>query len=164
VTSIKPSFLKELDLEKTLAACVGSPLRGDDRIGLVVCEELSKCGFPSVKCEYGLENCIQDIEEVKPGTLLIIDAVYSDKLGEGDVVLINPEEASDYAIPTTHSLPMRLVIDTLLKQGVIGRALILGISVKKLDVSLEISPRVLEAGLLLSKSLCDTFHKARIEE
>ncbi len=129
-----------------------------------MCEELSKCGVPSVVCEYGLENCLSHIFSARPENLVVVDAVYSDKLGEGDVVLVDLDKVSEYYIPTTHSLPLRMLVDMLVREGAVKRVYIIGVSVKNLDVSLEVSQRVLEAGMTLSKALCDAFKEGKVDE
>ncbi|MGC9121618.1 MAG: hypothetical protein ACP5HP_01610, partial [Thermogladius sp.] len=74
------------------------------------------------------------------------------------------DKVSEYYIPTTHSLPLRGLVDMLVRGGAVKRVYIIGVSVKNLDVSLEVSQRVLEAGMNLSKALCDAFKEGKVDE
>jgi len=94
-----------------------------------------------------------EIGEFKPKTLLVIDAVYSGKLEPGEVVLLSEEDVAEegFTALSTHTIPLSAVIE--IAKSVIGveAVYLLGISVKNLEVGLEMSPEVREAAHRLAE-------------
>lgn len=135
-----------------VVAFVGSPLRSDDRFGLVLYEELSNRNGRLIKCEYGLENCIYEILEKKPNVLIVVDAVLTNGLMPGDIVFIDLSNVKDppYTL-TTHNIPLSVTMD-LLKINGVSSIYLLGVTVKNLDVGLELSEEV-KASIGVLKSL-----------
>lgn len=133
--------------ENTVIVCIGSPLRMDDRAGLIICDHLLEKGFKQViKCEYGLENCFSELSRVKNSVLLIIDAVYSDKLSPGDIILIDEDailgNTSGLKPITTHNIPFNTIVAILKELAGIEKIYLLGIMIKKIDLGIEISEEV----------------------
>ncbi len=130
--------------EDAVIACVGSPLRMDDQAGLIICDRLHEKGFKDIiKCEYGLENCLTEISSTGKKTLLVIDAVYSDKLSPGDIVVLDSEaiESGEYNLEpiSTHNIPFKISLSLLKELVGVNKAYLLGIMVKSIDLGLEIS-------------------------
>lgn len=145
-----------------VTVCTGSPLRKDDRIGLIVCEELISKGYDVVLCEYGLENCVTAITEKKPRGLLIIDAVLLRNDPPGTIVLASEDEILEkISLATTHNIPVSLTLRVLREKLSIGKAYVLGINVEDLGFGLEVSDKVLRAGKLLVDLLGSVFEKCR---
>ncbi len=141
-----------------IVACTGSPLRGDDRIGLVICEKLLGRGFPVVLCEYGLESCLGEIIERNPRGLIIIDAVYLEGACPGEVVWATLNDvARQGGIVTTHNIPLHITISVLKKNTRIEEVFILGVNISNLDYGLEISEEVLESGEMLVELLSSVY-------
>jgi len=141
-----------------IIACIGSPLRSDDRVGLVICEKLAELGFNNiVSCEYGLENCMDEIISRNPTTLLLIDAVYSDRLEPGDIVLLDYSEITGgkgFAMPlTTHNIPLNTIVKILHDQFNIKNIYLLGVMVENIDIGLELTPRVRHASEMIVDTL-----------
>ncbi|MEM2252925.1 MAG: hydrogenase maturation protease [Desulfurococcaceae archaeon] len=129
-----------------LITCVGSPLRQDDRAGLELCRELIERGLPAVVCEYGLENCIEELINGNAKRVAIVDAVMVPNACPGDIVIINDlRELSNEFLVTTHNVPITAIIKILRSQGVALETVILGIQVKELGLGLEISYEVRRA-------------------
>jgi len=133
--------LKRIICDNTLIVCIGSPLRSDDRAGLILCDKLIEKNVRKIVCEYGLENCIHDIVNVDPRILLVVDAVYSRKLNPGDIVLVEFNEFNLEGIEftSTHSIPLEVVIEIIKKITKIEKIYLLGIMVKNIDIGLELS-------------------------
>ena len=132
-------------------AFVGTELRSDDIIGLYIHDELRRLGVEGlIKCEYGLENCIDDILNIEK--LLIVDAVICE-CDVGSIILADIDELPDEAIVTTHSIPLKHVVILARKIGSLRHAKILGIRVKSLDVGNEMSPEVAHIAKELVKIL-----------
>lgn len=133
-----------------IVACTGSPLRSDDRIGLVVCERLLGRGLPVVLCEYGLESCLGKIMERNPRGLIIVDAVYLEGADPGEVVWATLKDvARQGGVVTTHNIPIHITVSILKKNTRIEEVYILGINISNLDYGLEISGKILESGDML---------------
>jgi len=124
--------------------CIGTELRNDDRAGLEICRRvLSRLNrricIPVIECIYGLENCVDEIIEMKMNKMLIFDAIVSSELLPGDIVLLNIDELMDYDVLTTHYIPMNRILDII--SNYIGKLQIavIGINVKDLDIGFRLS-------------------------
>lgn len=104
------------ELESWLKDCsalviigVGNPLRRDDNIGIEIIRRL-RGKTPDwvylIESETMPENFIQEILDIKPTHVLIVDAALMDS-PPGDSKLIDPTRISGSAI-STHSLPLHL--------------------------------------------------------
>lgn len=135
-------------------------MRKDDRIGLIICEDLISKGYDAVLCEYGLENCVSTIIEKKPKGLLIIDAVLSINDSPGTIVLASEDEVVEkISLATTHNIPVSLTLRVLREKLSMEKAYVLGINVGDLGLGLEVSDEVLRAGKLLVELLSSVFEK-----
>ncbi len=131
-----------------IVACIGSPLRGDDRIGLLIYDLVGK-DTRIIKCEYGLETCITDIVKAGAKGLIIIDAVkvVANNLKPGDIVIASIDEIHDSVVSvSTHNIPLKLTLEILKSESEIRDIVIIGIVVEKTDISLNITPKVLSSG------------------
>lgn len=145
----------------SLVLGLGSPLRGDDQAGLLFCDLLSQRGVNCVKCDYGLENCVDIIIEKKPEKIVIVDVALFNGGRPGDIVLINGAEAlSDSHLLTTHSIPPRLLIDTVKKLIPLREVYIIGIYPKSLDFSVDVSSEVIRAINSLVENIVKCFNNA----
>ncbi len=143
-------FLEEyLGSGRIVVAFIGSPLRRDDRAGLILYEHLS--GLESgrvrlVKCEYGLENCVSEITMYRPDKLLLVDAVYVEGVEPGNILVSDPVHIREgVGIATTHNLPLSLVLETITREAGITDVKLLGIRVADTDYGVEITDKVREA-------------------
>ena len=91
-------------------AGIGNPIRKDDFVGLRIIRDLQGKVSENVvliECETVPESYLQEIIDLKPSHLLIIDAAI---LGAspGRTKLINPEQVAGFPAITTHVLPLRI--------------------------------------------------------
>jgi hydrogenase 3 maturation protease len=125
---------------------VGSELFGDDAVGLVVGESCAKLGSSHLGVFMGAtapENCTGPIRRFSPTHLVLVDAA---DLGAepGSVELLDPERLG--GIPfTTHSLPLTVVVDYLLKSLPGCRVVVVGIQPESLRFGAPPTARVAEA-------------------
>jgi hydrogenase 3 maturation protease len=106
---------KELDTwlaksERIVIAGIGNPIRTDDFVGVKIVNDLH--GRVServtlIECETVPESYLQDIIDLKPSHVLLIDAAVLG-LAPGETKLINPELITDFPAITTHVLPLRV--------------------------------------------------------
>lgn len=140
----------------SVVAFVGSPLRSDDRFGLILYDELSGLDGRLIKCEYGLESCLYEIIEKKPKELLIVDAVFTDGVEPGDIVFTEMDKGSGCSSTlTTHNVPLNLILDILKSNGVSSFHL-LGVVVKNLEVGFELSSEIRRSMEYLKEVLINT--------
>lgn len=91
---------------------VGNPLRGDDAAGCLLARRLQgHCAARVIEAEEVPESFTGDIAAAVPDTVVLVDAV---DLGAqpGAVAVIEREQVARYA-PTTHRLPLSLVMDVV---------------------------------------------------
>ncbi|MEM2025139.1 MAG: hydrogenase maturation protease [Desulfurococcaceae archaeon] len=130
--------------ESFLIVGLGSPLRGDDQAGLLVCEELQSLGVECIKCEYGLENCTDYVMAKKPRALIILDAALFENGCPGDIVVTDEGAiAEGNIIVSTHSIPLRVVLSALKSERAFEKVFLIGIYPDRLDLGLDVSSAVL---------------------
>jgi len=130
------SFLKH----DPLILGVGTPLKTDDSFGLVACDFLNSMGIECVKCEYGLESCLTDINDKRPKALLIIDAVLARGTPPGSIILADESAiASGEILVTTHNIPLKTLLEILRKEYGVERTMIIGVTPFSLDYGLDLT-------------------------
>lgn len=136
-------ILKMKLLEDFIFVCIGSELRGDDRAALEFCRRL-KSVRPSkiVLCEYGIENCIGELIESGARKIVILDAAIVKDLEPASIVLLNLDEVQDYTPFSTHTLPLPLLLRLLAEELKDVEMVVVGITVSKLDIDVEMSPQI----------------------
>jgi len=94
-----------------------------------------------------------EIGEIKPKALLVIDAVYSDKLEPGEIVLLSGERVVEegFTALSTHTIPLSAVIEIAKTVVGVEAVYLLGISIKNLEIGFEVSPNVREAAYRLAE-------------
>lgn len=142
--------LKDLVCNDYYFVCIGTELRSDDVAGLRLCELLVARGFPKDKvimCEFGLENCMSVIEESLVENALIVDAA---------LILEQEREVPNYfissldsindsvALVTTHSVPIKFVVELLRREGLFKNVWVLGVVARNLSLGEELSSEVQE--------------------
>ncbi len=153
--------LKDLVCGDYRFLCVGTELRRDDAAGLRLCDLLESGGFPGgrlVRCEFGLENCVSAVERVSVRKAVLIDAMIPLRLEVGDVdyVLTDFSSVEDkISLVTTHSIPVKFVVDMLRGEGLLGEVMVLGIVARDLNLGEGLSQRVQEAVDHLSRTILD---------
>ncbi len=146
---------KLLCYEKYTLVFTGTELRSDDKVALYIYDRLRSLGIKGIiKCEYGLENCIDRLRNVTK--MLLVDAVLLRNLNPGNVVLCDLDEISDETLITTHAIPLNHIIKLLRIVGSLRDVRVLGIRVKNLEIGNELSPEIRTVAESLIKILSDT--------
>lgn len=146
----------------TLIVGVGSPLRSDDAAGLLLCDLLVAKGVNCVKCEYGLENCIDIIAFNKPERLVVMDAALFENGIPGDVVIASTEALDNrISLVTTHSVPLKLVLKILQESYGVKDTYLIGIYPKSLEIGSDISDEVYTTLLKLVDVIVECLKQVR---
>ncbi len=142
-------FLTEKLSDKYIIACVGSPLRSDDRAGLEVCEQLAEKRVRDerlIECDYGLETCLDKIISSKPRGIIMIDAGYAEGIPPGTIILSNTRSIKEpFTLATTHNVPIRLLLKLLKRETPIKNFYVIAIIAEKLGIGMKLSDRVRKA-------------------
>jgi hydrogenase 3 maturation protease len=90
---------------------VGNPIRMDDFVGVKIVRDLrgkvDSSRVMLIEAETIPENHMQEIIDYKPTHILIIDAAIMGSKA-GDVRLVKHEKLTNFAVFSTHALPLRL--------------------------------------------------------
>lgn len=133
---------------------VGSPLRSDDQAGLVLCDILSQNGVNCVKCEYGLENCVDIVIEKSPEKLIVIDSAIFSGGHPGDVIFLDNIESLDSTyLLTTHSIPLGLLLSAIKELVSPQEVYIIGIYPRNLEIGFEVSSEVARSLHILAENI-----------
>lgn len=113
--SLRAELKKQLALaSKVVLLGVGSELRGDDSVGILVVNELAHTPIPQLTVLDGgtaPENLTGEIKRLKPSHLVVVDAAELNEL-PGVVKLVPIEEVSGYTF-STHALPLKIMVNYL---------------------------------------------------
>ena len=96
--------------ERVVVAGIGNPIRRDDFVGVKIVQDLKGKVSKNVRlieCETVPESFLQEIIDLKPSHLLLIDAAFIG-LKPGEMRLVFPEQVADFPAVTTHVLPLRI--------------------------------------------------------
>lgn len=105
------------DAERVVVAGIGNPIRRDDFVGVKIVQDLEERVSTKVsllECETVPESFMQEIVDIKPSHVLLIDAAILG-LKPGEIRLIYPEQVSDFPAITTHVLPLRIFCEYIAK-------------------------------------------------
>ena len=145
--------LRQLYLKKPVLVFLGNPLRGDDKVGLLIGRRFIRVSrYPYlVICWKGIENCTSKIKQMNRGSLLIIDAVYA-SLAPGTIIFAGQGEVDENFLASTHSLPLSILSEVLKLEFHV-----LGIQVENTEIDQPVSPSVLRAARMVLQLLKKTF-------
>lgn len=147
------------EAQKIAILGVGSELRADDAVGLLVAKQLRKSLGKSQQVKIFLghtapENLTGQIKKFCPSHLIIIDALDIAKK-PGAIDVIDPTETDNLSF-STHKLPIKLTADYLFA-AIACKTIIVGIQPYSLTFSDPVSEPVIKAveklSLLLIKAL-----------
>jgi hydrogenase 3 maturation protease len=113
--------------EKVVIAGIGNPIRTDDFVGVKIVQDLKGKVSKTVcliECETVPESFMQEIVDLKPSHVLLIDAAILG-LKPGEIRLIFPEQIADFPAVTTHVLPLRIFCEYVAKMTKAKIALLL---------------------------------------
>ncbi len=128
VYSIKDSLKKWfMNSKKVVLAGIGNPVRTDDFVGVKIVQDLKGKVSKTVcliECETVPESFMQEIVDLKPSHVLLIDAAILG-LKPGEIRLVFPEQIADFPAVTTHVLPLRIFCEYVAKMTKAKIALLL---------------------------------------
>jgi hydrogenase 3 maturation protease len=115
------------DADQIVVAGVGNPIRRDDFVGVKIVQGLKgkvSKKVSLIECETVPESFMQEIVDLKPSHVLLIDAAYLG-LKPGETRLVFPEQVTDFPAITTHVLPLRIFCEYITKMAETEIALLL---------------------------------------
>jgi hydrogenase 3 maturation protease len=118
LTTGKSDVQKELkewlaNREKVVVAGIGNPIRMDDFVGVKIIQDLQgklPRNVCLIECETVPESFMDEIVELKPSHVLLIDAAVMG-LKPGEVRLYDAEKITNIPSISTHTLPIRVFCD-----------------------------------------------------
>jgi len=113
--------------ERVVVAGIGNPIRRDDFVGVKIAQDLKGKVSKNVcliECETVPESFMQEIVDLKPSHVLLIDAAVLE-LKPGETRLVFPEQVADFPAVTTHMLPLRIFCEYITKMSEAKIALLL---------------------------------------
>jgi len=113
--------------DRVVVAGIGNPIRGDDFVGVKIVQDLTDKVSDKVRlleCETVPESFMQEIVDLKPSHVLLIDAAILG-LKAGEARLFFPEQVTDFPAITTHMLPLRIFCEYITKMTEAKIALLL---------------------------------------
>jgi hydrogenase 3 maturation protease len=136
------AFLGEAIGRRVVVVGVGSPIRGDDIVGLKVLQILEG-KLPSnvllVETESVPESYTGTIRDFQPTHVIIVDAAnFGGAPGEARII---PPRAIANTSVSTHSLPLHVFIGYI-KQSICPNVMLIGIQGVNIDFNAELSPEV----------------------
>jgi hydrogenase 3 maturation protease len=156
---------KQYDIEKELkdwlsqaehvvVAGIGNPIRFDDFVGVKIIQDLQSKASSKVhliECETVPESFMDEIVELKPSHVLLIDAAV---LGvkPGEVRLYDVEKITNLPAISTHTLPLRVFCDYITQLTHAKIALLL-IEPKNVEFGEGLTPEVASSAERIVKTL-----------
>ena len=144
--------------ERVVVAGIGNPIRRDDFVGVKIVQDLQGKAPENVhliECETVPESFMQEIVDLKPSHVLLIDAaVLGLKLGETRLVF--PEQVTNFPAITTHMLPLRIFSEYITKMTEAKIALLL-VEPENTEFGEGLTPTAQAAAEKITKILLELF-------
>jgi hydrogenase 3 maturation protease len=144
------------DATRVVVAGIGNGIRTDDYVGVRIAEDLQgkvSGAVRLIECETVPESFVDEIVEIKPSHVLLIDAAMLG-LRPGSVHLYDAEEVMNVPTISTHTLPLRVFCDYVFKLSGARIALLL-IEPKNVDFGEGLTPEVEAAAVRVETALLD---------
>lgn len=145
--------------ERVVVVGVGSPIRSDDAVGIVIVKGLKGKVPRNVKlliCETSPESYTSTIKRSRPTHVLIIDAA-DVQSNPGSSQLVDPKRTMGSMI-STHTLPLKIFSEYI--EQVTGASVrLLAIQPESIDFGTSMTDTLRKAASENSKILIDVFHK-----
>jgi len=141
-----------------VVAGIGNPIRRDDFVGVKIVQDLEGKVSDKVhllECETVPESFMQEIVDLKPSHVLLIDAAILG-LKPGETRLVFPEQVTDFPAITTHMLPLRIFCEYIAKMTEAKIALLL-IEPENTEFGEGLTPEVQKAAEKITKTLLELF-------
>jgi hydrogenase 3 maturation protease len=144
--------------EKVVVAGIGNPIRRNDFVGVKIVQDLTGKVSKNVRlieCETVPESFMQEIVDLKPSHVLLIDAAVLG-LKPGETRLVFPEQITNFPAITTHVLPLRIFCEYIAKMTKTKIALLL-IEPENTEFGEGLTPEVQKAAEKITKILLKLF-------
>ena len=159
MTKGKYDFQKELkkwlaNHGKVVIAGIGNPIRMDDFVGVKIVQDLQGKvpeNVHLIECETVPESFMDEIVELKPSHVLLIDAAVME-LKPGEVRLFDAEKVTSFPAISTHMLPLRVFCEYITQLTGAKIALLL-IEPGNTEFGEGLTPEVQEAAEKITQSL-----------
>ena len=141
-----------------MVAGIGNPIRSDDFVGVKIVQDLQGKVSKNVcliECETVPESFMQEIVDLKPSHVLLIDAAFIG-LKPGETRLVFPEQVADFPAITTHVLPLRIFCEYITKMTEAKIALLL-VEPANTDFGEGLTPTVRLVAEKITKTLLKLF-------
>ncbi len=139
---------------KVVVAGIGNAIRFDDYVGVKIVEDLQgkvSRNVHLIECETVPESFMDEIIEVKPTHVLLIDAALIG-LKPGDVRLFDVEKLENLPSISTHTLPLRIFCEYITQLAKTKIALLL-VEPKNTDFGEGLSPEVANSATRILQTL-----------
>jgi hydrogenase 3 maturation protease len=143
---------------KVVVAGIGNPICMDDFVGVKIVQDVQSKVPKNVyliECETVPESFLQEIVDLKPSHVLLIDAAILG-LKPGEARLVFPEQVDDFPAITTHVLPLRILCEYI-TQATKARIGLLLIQPGKTEFGEGLTPEVQEAAKKITRMLLKFF-------
>jgi hydrogenase 3 maturation protease len=147
-----------IDARKVVVAGIGNPIRRDDFVGVKIVQDLEgkvSKNVSLIECETVPESFMQEIVDLKPSHVLLVDAAILD-LKPGETRLVFPEQVTDFPAITTHVLPLRIFCEYVTKMAEAKIALLL-IEPENTEFGEGLTQKVQAAAEKITKILLELF-------
>jgi hydrogenase 3 maturation protease len=144
--------------EKVVVAGIGNPIRSDDFVGVKIVQDLKgkvSKNVNLIECETVPESFMQEIVDLKPSHVLLIDAAILG-LKPGETRLVFPEQITDFPAITTHVLPLRIFCEYITKMTKAKIALLL-IEPENTEFGEGLTPEVQKTAEKINKVMLELF-------
>ena len=144
--------------KRVVVAGIGNPIRRDDFVGVKIAQDLKGKVSKNVcliECETVPESFMQEIVDLKPSHVLLIDAAVLG-LKPGETRLVFPEQVADFPAITTHMLPLRIFCEYITKMTETKIALLL-IEPESTEFGEGLTPEVQKAAEKINKVMLELF-------
>ena len=144
--------------KRVVAAGIGNPIRSDDFVGVKIVQDLTGKVSDKVhllECETVPESFMQEIVDLKPSHVLLIDAAVLG-LKPGETRLVFPEQVADFPAVTTHVLPLRIFCEYITKMTEAKIALLL-VEPENTEFGEGLTPEVQKTAEEIMKILLELF-------
>ncbi len=152
-------FEKELkqwlnEAQQVVVAGIGNSIRSDDFVGVKIIQDIQdkvSSKVHIIECETVPESFMDEIVELKPSHVLLIDAAILG-LSPGDIRLFASEKVTNMPAISTHMLPLRVFCDYITQMSKAKLALLL-IEPGNVEFGEGLTREVQNAGEIISKIL-----------
>ena len=144
--------------ERVVVAGIGNPIRKDDFVGVKIMQDLQgkvPKNVYLIECETVPESFMQEIVDLKPSHVLLIDAAVLG-LKPGTTRLVFPEQVTNFPAITTHMLPLRIFCEYITKMTETKIALLL-IEPENSEFGEGLTPEVQKAAEKITEILLELF-------